>query len=358
MRKIKLHFFCISFLLVIQSINGQDAIFSDLLSNKILLNPALAPTLNGPIAFQLNYREQGASISDGLPIRTFLADANLNFKSLGTDKMSVGFSFMNDIGGLGHINSKIGQINFAYLKKISGKYSKIGEHFLSFGTQLGAGQRTVSWDRFWFGNQFNREYGYVDKTISSGEESVESNETGISSVFADINSGLLWYANYSSKFSARAGISLYHLNTPNISFLKNKEDNLKMRTNFHAGFNLEISKEVNINPIIIFMTQGKSNQMIFGSKIGISNQDFSEAAMNIGLFSRMVSNNENFGMEAIIITLNIDYNNLKFGLGYDITTSSLSKYNNSRGAWEFFFASFLVPEQKNKTKSKEKIFKF
>jgi hypothetical protein len=67
----------------------------------------------------------------------------------------------------------------------------------------------------------------------------------------------------------------------------------------------------------------------------MDNGDRNEFAMKFGLFTRTLSNVENISMDAIIVTLNASYEQFVFGLGYDLTVSKLSRYNNGRGSWEF-----------------------
>ena len=327
------------------NIQSQDALFSQYHTVKALLNPSLSAIQNGPLAFQLNFREQAASVSSGTPIRTYYALANFQFNAAKEDKFNFGIDVMSDKGGAGHIGKTMSHLNFSYLKKLSSNYSNTGEHFLSLGTQLGAGQHSTRWGDFWFGNQFDIEGGFVDESIDSGESEIENSAVGSSNLFTDINFGLSWYANLSEKFSAYAGASMYHMNRPNISLFAGEVTRLSSRINFHGGMNIGVGEIVNVNPQAIYITQGKSNQFILGSEIGIDNKDDFEIAMKLGVFARFVSNYNNFGPDAMVVSATFDYNKLRFALAYDLTISALSKYNNARGAWEFSFGYLLSDDK-------------
>lgn len=354
----RINWIVILFVIAFGTMNAQDALYSQFHRTSALTNPALSSFQNGPLQFQLNFREQAGSVSDGLPLRTYYALANFNFDSFKEDNFNFGVDVFSDKGGVGHISKNIIHLNFSYLKKLSGEYSNGGAHYLSFGTQLGGGQHSVRWNRFWFGNQYNINGGFVDENLDSGEPVIENSATGTSSIFGDINLGLTWYADFSEGFSAYAGVASYHVNRPNISLFQNEEDRLSLRTNIHAGLYKSINDIVFISPQLIFIDQAQSNQTIFGSEIGIDNNDALEIAMKVGFFGRFVSNYRTAGnFDALIVTANFDYNLIRFGLSYDITVSSLSQYNNGRGAWEFNFTYTLSDDQRSGYRSKRTKFK-
>lgn len=343
---------------IVTMLNGQDALFSQLTNNKNLLNPSLLSQQSAPINLNLNFREQGASVSSGLPLRTFQAVANFTHESLESDKIAYGLSVFGDRGGTGHIGTNMIHGHFSYLKKLTGRYSKIGEQYLSIGTSIGAGQRAVNWERFWFGNQFNREYYYIDKEVDSGEEDLLQNERGRTGWLTDINVGINWYAIPMEGLALQAGFSAFHLNRSNISLFAGGNERQRIRYNAHVNASKSIYDNVNIIPQLIYIHQGVSNQIIFGSEIEIDNLDVSEVIMRFGLLSRVVSNQNVMGFDALTLNLNTVYNKLSFGLAYDITISRLAKFNNSRGAWEMNLGYSFSQKSKTGYSRSARRFKF
>lgn len=338
-------------------LQAQDALFSQFLNTKSLLNPALQSSSNGPVDLHFNFREQGGAISNGLPIQTILAEANFNFKGLGEDKFSFGINLLSDKGGQGHVGKNMSFLNFSYQKKLTGNYSRIGEHYLGFGTQIGGGQYTVGWDRFWFGNQFNREFGFIDGSIDSGEPAINASAVGRSGLIYDINAGASWYANFSEGLSAYCGVAAYHLTSPNISFFDDKVERLAYRYNIHGGANIKMSELLRLSPQLILIRQMQSTQFVLGSDIGIDNDDASEFAVKIGAYGRIVNGINNVSFEALILTFNIHYNRIRFGFGYDITTSPVAKYNGRRGSWEFNFG-YQIEKESSGFRKNRKTFRF
>jgi type IX secretion system PorP/SprF family membrane protein len=331
----KLYYILFSLLLFCQAGQAQDALFSQLHNSRNLLNPALLALQNNPLEIDLNFREQGGSVSGGLPIRTFQVLANFTHQSFEVDQLSYGISVLNDRGGQGHLGESIVHGHFAYLKKMTGKYSKIGEHYLGIGTSLGGGQKSVDVDNFWFGNQFNEQYNFIEEGKDAKEDILLTGSIARSPIFYDINAGMTWYANFTESFSMNAGVSLFHLNRPNISLIEGQLERQKLRYAMHIGSVNKLSDLLLILPKVQFTRHGKSNLFIVGSEIAMDNGDRNEFAMKFGLFTRTLTNVDNISMDAIIVTLNASYEQFVFGLGYDLTVSKLSRYNNGRGSWEF-----------------------
>lgn len=330
-----LYYILVSSLIFSQVGQAQDALFSQLHNTRNLLNPALLSLQNNPLEVDLNFREQGGSVSGGLPIRTFQVLANFTKQSFEVDQMSYGLSVLNDRGGQGHLGESIVHGHFSYLKKMTGKYSKIGEHYLGIGTSLGGGQKSVDVSNFWFGNQFNEQYNFIEEGKDPNEDVLLATTTARSPIFYDINAGMAWYADFTEAFSMNAGVSLFHLNGANISLIEGQVERQKLRYALHIGSVNELSDLLVVLPKMQFTRHGKSSLFIVGSELAMDNGDRNEFAMKFGLFARTLSNVENISMDAIIVTLNASYDQFIFGLGYDLTVSKLSRYNNGRGSWEF-----------------------
>ena len=340
-----------------QFLQSQDALFSQLQNSRNLLNPALLTIQNNLAELDLNFREQGGSVSSGLPIRTFQVLANFSHQSFKVDKISYGVSVLNDRGGKGHVGSSLAHLHVGYLKKLTGAYSKIGEHHIGIGTSLGGGQKSVDGSRFWFGNQFNEEYNFIEEEKDAREEVLLAEASARSPLFYNIDAGITWYANFNESFSANAGFSMFHLNTANISLIDGQVEQQRVRYALHFGTVNTLTDLITVLPKVQFVRQGSSNLLIIGSEVGVDNKDSNEFALRFGVFARAASSLDNIGLEAILITLNTEYNQFRFGLGYDLTVSSLSRYNNSRGAWEFKLGYAFSGKEKSGYKLKSSNFR-
>lgn len=314
---------------------GQDALFSQLHNARNLLNPALLSLQNHALELDLNFREQGRSVSQGEAIRTFQVLANFTEQSFKVDRLSYGLAILSDRGGRGHVGESIAHANFSYLKKLTGRYSKIGEHYIGIGTAFGAGQKSVDSGNFWFGNQFNEQYNFIEEGKDPKEDLLFADMSARSAILFNVNAGVVWYANLREAWSMNAGVSMFHLNRANISLIDGQVENQKFRYVLHLGFVNENSDLISLQPKIQFVRHGVSSFFILGSEVGMNNGDRNEFDLKVGLFARSISTVDNLAMDAVLITLNVKYNQFIFGLGYDLTVSALSRYNNGFGSWEF-----------------------
>ncbi|WP_235297024.1 PorP/SprF family type IX secretion system membrane protein [Portibacter marinus] len=331
MKKRILHIIFI--LLAVACSHAQDPLFSQFMQNKNLLNPSLLSAQSPLVSAKMSFREQGASFSDGLPLRTFQALVNLSHTSFKSDKFSYGLSVLGDKGGTGHVGSNMAHLNFAYLKKLTGQYSKVGEHYLGVGVTAGSGQRAVGWDRFWFGNQFDRTFNYIDTDRDPKEPGLQGMK-GRTGLFADVNVGVHWYGNLNDDLAVQAGLSFYHLNRPNIALFEGAVERLPVRYNAHINAAKGLWEGVTIVQQILYVRQSVAHQLLIGADLQMDNLDASEVVLSLGVIGRFVAQQEISTMDAVILTFNTEYNNIRFGLAYDITVSSLAKYSNGRGAWE------------------------
>lgn len=326
---------------------AQDPLFSSIQDVKSMLNPSLFSFQNGNIEAQINYREQGSSGSNGLPLRNIHASLNYATKIFKADKLNFGFSIANDKGGQGHFTRNFANIHASYAKKLTDYRSPFGEQFLSIGIASGGGQYAVKWDRFWFGNQYNRQFGIVDPNMDSGEILIGQGESASTNIFADINAGISWYAFLNENLSAHAGVGMFHLNTPNVSFADFDEEFLPVRINIHGGINWRLSELIIISPQAALINQRKSRQLLVGADFTMENEDYLAISPSLGFFLRGVDGLNGPGPDALIFSVMFDYQKIRFGLVYDVTISSLAIYNSGRGAWELNLY-YLIPSETRK----------
>lgn len=350
--------FCFFIVVWNSSLFAQDPLFSSIQKVKSLINPSLFSFQNGPFEAQINYREQGNSASNGLPLRNLHATASYAKDIFKVDKLSMGFSMLNDKGGQGHFTRNFAYVHAAYAKKLTDYRSPFGEQFLSIGVSAGGGQYAVKWDRFWFGNQYNRQFGIIDPNMDSGEILIGQNESASTNIFPDINAGLSWYAFFNENFSAHAGIGLFHLNNPNVSFSEFAEEFLPTRFNVHGGLNLRFSELLVFSPQATFIKQRKSQQMIVGAEFALQNEDFLAISPSLGIYLRGVNGLEGPGPDALLFSVAFDYEQMRFGLVYDVTVSSLAAYNSGRGAWELNLNYLIKSEVSNFSRRRNTRFNF
>lgn len=318
-------------------IHAQDPRFSQYYASPWNLNPAMTGVFTGKWRVTANYRDQWGSILGNNPFRTYAvaADARFNVGG-GDDYAAFGIGAMHDEAGVAQYAQNKAQLGAGFIKQLSGgRYQ--ADHFLSVGAQLGFGQNSVDWSRLWFTRQFDDINERPDDNLSNGEPSMNAN----SGVYLDFNAGLLWYVLFDENGFFYAGGAMHHLNAPNISLTENGNETLYSRWSGHVGGQLPVTDYFSLLPSAQVMKQGPAFETDFGLNLRYSNNDYNELALRAGAWARL-GNKLDKGIQADAITVvgMLELERWMLGLSYDITVSSLSGANNSRGAFEVSLTYF------------------
>jgi type IX secretion system PorP/SprF family membrane protein len=294
-------------------IYAQDWHFSQFHSSPVVTNPAFTGLFNGDIRLIGNYKDQWEFAA---PYRTFAISADGAFAILKNgDFASAGIQFLADQAGDLDFTTLLTAIDFSYSKALSG----YGNHFVTLGFQAGVNRRSINYDNI------------VSFDPEPYALSVSDNFT-----YLDLAVGGAWYFIPSDEIYAFAGISTYHFNEPNQSFLNDESDVLERRYSYQAGLQFPVSDDVNILPSVIYNEQGPHKEFIGGAyvKYKISHVTVTkETALYGGIWYR--------NKDAIIASARFDYNHYFFGLSYDINTSTLTNASNGRGGLEINFIYIL-----------------
>ena len=315
------------FMVIINNVYTQDLFLSQPQESPVMLNPANTG-LYYPIRANLNYRQQWKSVIS-TPFTTVLAsfDTRIATQNNTGSSLGLGIYVANDQAGTGKLNTL--NAHLAIMGKVM-----IGEqHFLSTGISGGIMQRKVDYNKLTFYDQFDG-YSY-NPTITSGEQF--STEQRLA---PDIGIGIQWsYKTGATTLSsndalgAQAGIAVYHVNMPNTGFHEDI-DKRYIRYLFHTSVSIGIKNTpFQINPIVITQLQGPSKMFYGGTYIKYRLQESSRytanllsRSLNVGTFYRLG--------DSFVAVVQLEWDKFAFGISYDLTLSTLTNYNNGRGATE------------------------
>lgn len=308
--------------LALNALLAQDVSFSQYYANPTYLNPALAGSKMAP-RITMNYRNQWPAIPSSFITYAATYDQFINPISGG-----VALTVMSDNQGDGTINNTSVGAMYSYRLNITRELT------LNAGFQGSYIQTKVNWDKFTFGDMYDRHTGEFSNT--SGE--MPQNDR-LNFGMIDFSTGLLFGYRQTIFF----GVAAHHINQPNNSFISGNGSKLDMKITAHAGALIDIRQGLNggeiedmsISPNILYQQQGNFHQL----NIGLS---FNFFPMVIGTWFR--HNFEN--ADAIIGLIGFQYEKLKIGYSYDYTISALSN-SATHGAHEISFA--WVFDQRQKT---------
>ncbi len=316
-------------LLMSLSLNAQDIHFSQFYANPLQQNPAMAGAVYGMEA-SIIYKDQWRAI--GSPYKTFAASYDVRFEQKRNQSgyLAGGINLFSDHAG----DSKMGQTNasasLAYLVRLN-KYSRFGG-----GLQLGYLQRKVEYNGLSWGSQFDG-LNY-DPSLPNGETNFGPTSVGK----FDMGMGLSWVYNNTGgdirvtdnhDLNFSAGVSLLHVNRPNIAF-NSTEDKLPMRFVAHANGVISFQQtKMALVPGFLYQRQGKQQELYIGTLFRyLITQDSkytglkNASALYWGMYVR--------AKDAVTAKLIYEYAGWGIGLSYDINTSSLKAGTYARGGLE------------------------
>jgi type IX secretion system PorP/SprF family membrane protein len=323
-----------------QSAGGAtDPHFSMFYAAPLLLNPAMTGAFDGNYRFSAIYRSQWGSVLGGEAVPMFSTPAaSFDFRTnkafMQGDAFGFGLYLMDDRAGESKFSTLQVGLSIAYHKSLDRR----NEHFLSLGFSSSIWQRSINYAGLQFPDQNNQ--GQYDAGLPTGEYLVNNNF-----LFWDVNVGLMYTGRFGrrSRASGYIGISLDHLNTPNISFLGDNSVKLPMKYTVHAGYSVPLKGRFYLDPKAVYLRQGVSNELDLGADVRILFEEREPQGNNFkfGAQFRMVGGDPSaawhdgiLNPEAAIIDAGVEFSHITFAAAYDINVSQLVKGTNSVGAFE------------------------
>ncbi|MBN1950121.1 MAG: PorP/SprF family type IX secretion system membrane protein [Bacteroidales bacterium] len=287
---------------------AQDVQFSLFRLNPMYLNAAQTGVFEGNWRFSANFRNQWVGTSTPFRSATAGFDSKIH---LADQAIGYGLLFLNDESGIGGltVNKVYGSI--AYQMKISDSYIRLGVQpgyvFASFNSWY-------NWDH------------------ETGTFTAPSNEPGFgeSTNYFDINAGISWQGSF-NKIIAEAGISVLHINQPNISFFEGDAPQ-DMVILAHGGVQIDLNEKVFLYPQFMLTSGSGTSLTALGSEIGFRTKGRSQVK---NLFMAVYLRNGLLDeLSTLSVAAGIRMNRLDFAIDYDLNIGNYSNSAGSMGAFE------------------------
>lgn len=343
MKRIKLFFLPITLIFLPMFSSAQDIHFSQLTETPLLMNPAQAGLGHDLLAI-INYKDQWRSVTSS-PFKTFNVSADMAYnKKKSGSQLGVGLDFFSDKAGDAAMATTTGQLH------LSGMIAMNDNNLLSAGIYGGFGQRSLSYEKLYWDNQFIG--GVLDPSAPSMEPTSVSNRT-----YADIGAGLAWFygkghATISSNdaMTATVGFAVQHLNKPVYTFYGNTDNRLPMKIVAHGNADIGIKNySIVLQPGYLVTIQGGHHEITAGTLVKYLMQEASHytgrkkpAAFVLGGYYRF--------SDAVNLVAAYEMTPFRVGFSYDINISDLNVASKARGGFEVSLR-FMLSEQGNKNKS-------
>ena len=314
-------------LLVSVIATAQDPHFSQFFSSPLTLNPAFTGKFNGLWRLAANHRDQWPSI----PKAYVTSSASVDFPVLKnkiseTDVMGVGISGLSDASANNILKLNYGSVSMSYHKALDEDgYSTIGAGFQGTFSSLNLDVSKLTFEDMLTQNGFT---GTTTDILTNG-----NNQS-----YFDVNAGVLYSGSSNGINNYYAGVSMYHINRPKVSF-KDKNWFLSGRITVHGGGSFPLTDQLTIHTSIIHQIQNKASETTLGAAIAANLNQDEEKPTSVYLGSWIRFN------DAVVPYVGLEFGGLRIGASYDLNISSLKAATNTRGGSEFSLIYIKQPAE-------------
>jgi type IX secretion system PorP/SprF family membrane protein len=316
-KKIKILFLSAYCLLFIASSQAQDLHFSQFFNSPLNTNPANTGFIpDADYRIGANYRNQWSTVMT-VPYKTIsvFGDAQFFRDKLENGWLGLGAVLLSDQAGSGSLTSTKIYGSLAY-------HQMLGlSSLLSAGFNIGWANKRIDQSKLKYPDQFDGKF--FDNTLPT---IVSLSENNVS--YLDVHAGMNYAYFPDENVYINAGYSIQHVNRPRETFFNDNatSDIIPMR---HTGFVnaiLKLNDRVIINPNAYFSTQANATELVFGINANYNLSQAGEQQLLAGVYYRLG--------DAIVPMVGFETYKIQIAFSYDVTLSSLSKYNGYRGASE------------------------
>ncbi|MBL4657035.1 MAG: PorP/SprF family type IX secretion system membrane protein [Flavobacteriales bacterium] len=317
---------------------AQDIHFSQFSSAPLTLNPGSTGAFEGDVRAVVNFKDQWRTIANPYKTLSFSVDAPL-LKDVITDgAISGGIAILSDKAG----DLDVGTTQFNLF--VAANKSIDRQNNISLGISGGFAQWAMDGDAET--QRWDSEY---DPGASGGYTNSDLGSTNTENFnYVDFSTGLLW--NYLGDIKAHAGISLFHLNKPQMSFI-NDPAQLNAKLAFHGGAEIYVKgATVSVLPQLLFLKQGPQTEFNIGGLVKYRLREGSRYTGEIEETAVYLGGWYRFG-DAFILNARFDYMRFALGVSYDVNVSGINVATASKGGLEISLMFMTPGPVKRKTAS-------
>jgi type IX secretion system PorP/SprF family membrane protein len=301
--------------------NAQDPIYSQFYSSPLSLNPALAGSnlkQNNRVA--VNYRNLLSPNGTSMFKTTAMSYERKLIKGNNKDFFTIGGLFLSEKMGNGLLTQSFGNITTSYFNALN----EDGTTGISAGLSLTYGNRMLDIFKARTQDMFGS-YGFTN--IGSTNDPSVSN---INVNYTYVNAGVGYDARVSSKDQFHIGAAMYRVSKPKET--KVGGTNLDPRYVVESRYTKQVNNNESLELVGATQWLSARNFTTVGVKYGKQLPD-NDHLVEVGVLSRI--------NDAVIPYLGFGItngtNNLKFGLSYDIVTSKVRTIYNAQSTAELSF---------------------
>ena len=299
------------------TLTAQDLHFSQFFNSPLSTNPANTGFIpDADYRLGIQYRNQFSNIMSA-PYKTFSAfgDVQAFRNRFENGWLGLGGLLMNDVAGAGSLQSTKIYTSVAYHQMLG------NSSLLSGGFNLGYVSKRIDPSKLKFPDQFDGKF--FDNNLPTNVVL----STNVLSYF-DVQAGLNYAYFPTDEVYINAGYSIHHVNQPKESFFNDESSDGKLSMRHIAFINgiIKAGNKVILEPNVFYNNQNNASALNGGMILNYKLGTFAENELITGIYYR--------NQDAIIPMFGFKYNQTRVIFSYDVTVSTLNKFNNSAGASE------------------------
>jgi len=302
------------------SLEAQDLHFSQWFNEPLLTNPANTGFIpDADYRLGANYRNQWSSVmSQPYKTMSIWGDAQVFRGRIQSGWLGLGGAILHDVAGASSLSTTEVYGSVAYHQMLG--YSSL----LSIGFNTGWVNKRINNSNLKFPDQFDGKF--FDTNVPT---SVTIDQPNVN--YFDMQVGMNYAYFPNEKTYVNAGFSVQHINQARESFFTTDPVgyNNRIQPRFIGFLNgsFKTGDMVIVNPMAYYTQQADAHELVAGFNVQYNLSGDGDQQLIGGLYYR--------ASDAIIPMVGFVYKSIRLMFTYDITTSSLTQYNNGNGAWEF-----------------------
>jgi type IX secretion system PorP/SprF family membrane protein len=299
---------------------AQDLHFSQWFNSPLTTNPANTGFIpDADYRLGANYRNQWSSImAEPYKTMSIFGDAQVFRNRIHSGWLGLGGVILRDVAGAGNLTTTSAYSSIAYHQMLG--YSSL----ISAGFNIGWVNKRINSANLRFPDQFDGKF--FDNKLPT---SVVIDQPNVN--YFDMQVGMNYAYFPNEKTYVNLGFSVQHINRARESFFSTDPAGFNsLIPRRYIGFlnaSFKTSEQAIINPMAYYTVQAGASEAVAGMNVQYNLSGDGDNQLVGGLYYR--------AGDSFIPLIGFIYKNIKIMFTYDVTTSSLGKYNGNRGAWEF-----------------------
>ena len=302
------------------TLSAQDLHFSQWFNSPLTTNPANTGFIpDADYRLGANYRNQWSSVmSEPYKTMSIWGDAQVFRNRIQSGWLGLGGVILRDVAGSGSLTSTEVYGSVAYHQMLG--YSSL----LTAGFNAGWVNKRINSTSLKFPDQFDGKF--FDNTLPT---SVVIDEPNVN--YFDMQVGMNYAYFPNERTYVNGGFSIQHINRARESFFSTDpagfDSHIPMRYIVFLNGSFKTSDQVILSPMAYYTNQAGSSETVAGFNAQYNLSGDGDQQLIGGFYFRVG--------DAVIPMVGFIYKDIRLTFTYDITVSTLTKYNGGRGAWEF-----------------------